>query len=104
MKIEYIHQFGPEKEPLKIFEDNEIPDNIKEIINTNKLFSSSKDFGSKGLGEPEEFETLRIIFKKEDVREFHYFNKAIHYFMNTTEELRPVFVVFTHFMTAIKNK
>ena len=102
MKIEYVYKLDNEKKDFTVFEDAEIPETIKNIINENEAFSVSRVFGEKGLGSPEEIEILNITFADGKKREFKYINKGIHYMFMGGEKDRPVFQVFTHFMIAVR--
>jgi hypothetical protein len=74
-----------------------VPVHIQDIIKNHKAFSESNAFGREGVGSPEEYEKL-IISKENRISIFEYFNKGIHYMTVGTEEDRPVFQVFAHFM------
>ena len=91
MTIKYVHKLGTENKFLTEF--NNVPDNILELIQNNDYFMESKTFGQKGLGNPDEIETLII-----DERTFTYYNKGIHYMFSGDKTLQPVFQVFTYFM------
>jgi hypothetical protein len=98
MKIEYVHNMGNSNKPYTLYDENEIPKDILEIISNNKEFSVSKSFGQKGLGSPDEIEVLHIILDNGEQRKFQYYNKGIYYMLNGGEHDRPVFQVFAHFM------
>ena len=99
MKIEYRHVMGDRKKPYSIHEDDAIPAHIREIILNNSAFSQPRTFGEKGLGAPEEIEDLIIHFDNGEKREFHYYNKGIHYMTYGGEDERPIFQVFACFMS-----
>jgi len=74
-----------------------VAEDILEIIRTHEAFRESRSFGARGLGHPEEYE--KLVLERESGRStFEYFNKGISYMATGTEEDRPVFQVFTHFM------
>jgi hypothetical protein len=103
MKISYAHRMirNLNKLPfLKMneYDENDLPKDIVEIINTHKDFVKSKVFGKKNLGEPQEYEKL-IIIDKSGTREFEYYNKGIFYLTMGTEKDRPVFQVFSELMS-----
>ena len=74
-----------------------VPENILGIIRRHKAFRESALFGAPGLGHPEEYEKL-VLECEGGCRTFEYFNKGIWYMATGTEEDRPVFQVFAHFM------
>ena len=90
---------GEEKKATSVFEEADIPEEIKNIILNNKEFSKSKIFGQKDLGSPDEIELMNIVLSDNKKLEFKYFNKGIYYMMHGGEKERPIFQVFTHFMT-----
>jgi hypothetical protein len=99
MKIEYIYKLGNKQKQPPMFRDTEIPEEIKNIIQTHPAFSKSTRFGEKGIGYPDEIEILNIEFDNGEKKKFRYFNKGIHYVMMGGEKERPIFRVFAYFMT-----
>jgi hypothetical protein len=102
MKILYRHSMLEDLgdrsnvDPAEVPIDH-VPESILEIIRTHEAFRESTSFGASGLGHPEEYEKL-VLEDENGSRTFEYFNKGISYMIAGTEEDRPVFQVFTHFM------
>jgi hypothetical protein len=103
MTFEYIHKLGNKTTHKINIKKDDIPNHILEIINNNESFSQSSSFGQKGLGDPDEFEEL-ILRDGNDVRVFTYYNKGIHYMMNSTEKNRSIFQVFVYFMLTANHR
>ena len=102
MTIRYVHSMLERAEDAVTvrLEDvplEDIPSHIRDIINNHKAFSESNTFGRAGLGTPEEYEML-VVSEGNRTKTFEYFNKAIHFIATGTEEDRPIFQVFAHFM------
>lgn len=102
MKIQYAHTMlkrikDARSVRLEDVSPEDVPSHIQEIISNHKAFSESNTFGRPGLGTPEEYEKL-VISEGDKTKTFEYFNKGIHYMSMGTEEDRPVFQVFAHFM------
>lgn len=97
MQIKYVHKMGNEDKPFRIFEKDDVLEDILKIIAENQFFKESTSFGQKGLGDPEQIEIL-IISDKGIEKNFKYFNRAIHYMIMGDNSLQPVFKVFTYFM------
>jgi len=75
-----------------------VPENILEIIRKHEAFQKSRTFGAPGLGHPEEYE--KLVLEDESGRKvFEYFNRGISYMATGTEEDRPVFQVFSNFVS-----
>ena len=107
MKIGYVHAMleeADDRSDLKLVEIplDRVPENILQIIRNHYAFSASAVFGAHGLGGPEEYEKL-VLEDEGGCRIFEYFNKGISYMLYGTEENRPVFQVFAHFL-ALQNK
>lgn len=106
MKIQYAHTMLKriKDAPSVRLEDippEDVPNHIQEIISNHKAFSESNAFGRTGLGRPEEYEKL-VISEGDRTRTFEYFNKGINFMSMGTEEDRPIFQVFAHFMTRVE--
>jgi hypothetical protein len=102
MRIQYAHTMLKriKDAPFVRLEDmplEDVPSHIQEIISNHRAFSESNTFGRTGLGTPEEYEKL-VISGGDRVKTFEYFNKGIHFMSTGTEEDRPIFQVFAHFM------
>lgn len=102
MRIHYLHTMLDNVDDRWNIELTEVPldrvpENILEIMRTHEAFLESTVFGAQGLGDPEEYEKL-VLEDDSGSRTFEYFNKGIFYMLSGTEEDRPVFQVFTHFM------
>jgi hypothetical protein len=98
IKLHYQYKMGNETTQEGFFKEGEVSSKNLDIISSNERFMKSNSFGQKGLGNPEEYELLLI--DNDGIRKsFEYFNKGIHYMLNGTESDRPVFQVFTFFMT-----
>ena len=72
---------------------------LSRLFFNNDSFSFDRNFGQQGLGEPDAVEILSIIDDDGRKKEFKYYKKGIHYIMSGGEKQRPIFQVFTHFMT-----
>ena len=106
MRIQYTHTMLKRLKdaPSVRLEDmplEDIPSHIQEIISNHKAFSESHTFGRPGLGNPEEYEKL-VISEGDGTKTFEYFNKGIHFMTTGTEDDRPVFQVFAHFMMRVE--
>jgi hypothetical protein len=102
MRIQYAHDMleRVKDAPSVRLEDmplEDVPNHIQEIITNHEAFSESNTFGRPGLGTPEEYEKL-VVSEGDRTKTFEYFNKGIHFMSAGTEEDRPVFQVFAHFM------
>lgn len=100
MKLRYCHTMlkslkGKISCDLSDISTDSLPADVLEIIENHKDFSSSRTFGKKGLGSPEEYEILEVQ-DDSSTRTFEYFNKGISFMMSGTAEDRPAFKVFAH--------
>lgn len=102
MEIKYMHKMGNIDKDFLCFKQNDIPKNIIDIIITNEKFMESATFGEKGLGKPDEIESLIIEYSDSSVKTFTYYNKSIHYTLKGDKSMQPVFQVFTYFMMKYK--
>ncbi|MDG5814214.1 hypothetical protein QA601_03925 [Chitinispirillales bacterium ANBcel5] len=101
MRIKYMHKMGKTGGDFLYFNKEDIPEDIIEILTTNEKFKKSGSFGQKGLGKPEEIESLTII-DSDGTEKYSYHNKCMHYAFSNDQSMQPVFKAFTHFM--IKHK
>ena len=107
MQIAYVHAMlneADDRSDLKLVEIplDLVPENIFQIIRNHDAFCASAVFGALGIGDPEEYEKL-VLEDEGGCRIFEYFNKGISFMLYGTEEDRPVFQVFAHFL-ALQNK
>ena len=106
MKIGYVHAMldeADDRSDLKLVEIplDRVPKNILQIMRNHDAFCASAVFGAQGIGDPEEYEKL-VLEDEGGCRIFEYFNKGISYMLYGTEEDRPIFQVFAHFL-ALQN-
>ncbi len=100
MKIDYI-RYGhgmikklSERDDIKFFELNgeAVPENIRQLIESNDLLSLSGPFGMKEGATPQEYEELEIRSENQTTK-IQIFNKGMSMFMQETPELKRLFEV-----------
>ena len=97
-QIEYRHGLldpgmKPSDLPVRVWRGAEIHSEVHKAINEEKLLNLGGVYGDKAVGDPVEYDHLKIVLP-DDVVEIEFFNRGITLFTTDDETARSIHRVF----------
>ncbi|MBW2557808.1 MAG: hypothetical protein JRD69_03065 [Deltaproteobacteria bacterium] len=75
--------------PVRVWRGTKIPAEVREAVNDEKLLSLGGDYGNKNVGDPMEYDYLKLVLTGDTV-EITVFNRGITLFTSDNERVRRI--------------
>lgn len=80
----------PDDLPVKVWSGIKIPVEVRNAINKENLLNLGGVYGDPDIGDPVEYDNLKLILTDDDIVEITVFNRGITLFTSDDEQIRCI--------------